>query len=335
MSDSLKYKLTSGKPSKALYFIKGYLKDLCPKTFYYRRAERLLSELDSRSDKDYILDRVEYYCRHQSVQHLPQETVEEHHGHYYYFLNNARAFKPSTFHKAYYFDLVDATRYFDSNKRICYVPGDVYFTPKHIALVKSRLLNDNNSNSVILKLDKLRHFMFVNDAKSFIDKQNRAIFRGKIRYSRQRTLFLEKYFGSEICDCGIVGNPDGHPEWLVPKKTIHEHLDYKYIMALEGNDVASNLKWVMSSNSIAVMPRPTCETWFMEGRLIPDYHYIEINADLSDLEQKLSFYTAHPELAQRIIENAHQYIAQFRDSEREELIQILVMKRYFELTGQL
>ena len=39
--------------------------------------------------------------------------------------------------------------------------------------------------------------------------------------------------------------------------TIREHLDYKFIMALEGNDVASNLKWVMSSNSIAVMTRPT------------------------------------------------------------------------------
>ena len=43
---------------------------------------------------------------------------------------------------------------------------------------------------------------------------------------------------------------EGYPEeWMTPKKTIREHLDYKFIMALEGNDVASNLKWVMSSNS--------------------------------------------------------------------------------------
>ena len=61
-------------------------------------------------------------------------------------------------------------------------------------------------------------------------------------------------------------------------------------MALEGIDVASNLKWVMSSNSIAVMPRPTCETWFMEGTLIPDYHYIEIKPDFSDLEERLNQY---------------------------------------------
>lgn len=79
------------------------------------------------------------------------------------------------------------------------------------------------------------------------------------------------------------------------QKTIREHLDYKFIMAIEGNDVASNLKWVMSSNSLAVMPRPTCETWFMEGTLIPDYHYIEVKDDFSDLEEKLNYYIAHPE----------------------------------------
>lgn len=76
-------------------------------------------------------------------------------------------------------------------------------------------------------------------------------------------------------------------------------MDYKFIMALEGNDVASNLKWVMSSNSIAVMPRPTCETWFMEGKLIPNYHYIEIKPDFTDLEERLKYYIEHPEEAQQ------------------------------------
>ena len=50
--------------------------------------------------------------------------------------------------------------------------------------------------------------------------------------------------------------------------------------------MSSNLKWIMSSNSIAVMPRPEFETWFMEGRLIPGVHYIEINRDYSDLDEK-------------------------------------------------
>lgn len=102
-------------------------------------------------------------------------------------------------------------------------------------------------------------------------------------------------------------------------------------MALEGNDVASNLKWVMSSNSIAIMPRPVYETWFMEGMLKPDYHYIEVKPDFSDLEEKMDYYTAHPEAAQAIIDHAHEYVEQFKDSKREDIISLLVLDKYFSL----
>lgn len=115
--------------------------------------------------------------------------------------------------------------------------------------------------------------------------------------------------------------------------TIGEHLDYKFIMSLEGNDVASNLKWVMSSNSIAVTPRLTQETWFMEGTLKPNYHYIEVKDDFSDLEERLTYYIEHPDEAEAIIRHAHAYVEQFRDRDREKLISLLVLKKYFEVTN--
>ena len=95
--------------------------------------------------------------------------------------------------------------------------------------------------------------------------------------------------------------------------TINEQLHYKFILCLEGNDVASNLKWVMSSNSIAVMPKPKFETWFMEGILVADHHYILIKDDYSDLEEKLNFYIENPKKASSIIENAHKHVSQFQD----------------------
>lgn len=122
---------------------------------------------------------------------------------------------------------------------------------------------------------------------------------------------------------------------MTPKKTINEHLEYKFIMALEGNDVASNLKWVMSSNSLAVMTCPTCETWFMEGTLIPDYHYVEVKDDFSDLQEKLQYYIDHPEKAEEILTHAHEYVQQFLDEEKEELISLLVMDKYFRLSKQI
>ena len=137
-----------------------------------------------------------------------------------------------------------------------------------------------------------------------------------------------------MCDVGEVGSSPNIPaEWRKPKITLRDHLEYKFIMALEGNDVASNLKWVMYSNSIAVMPKPTCETWFMEGKLIPDYHYIEIKEDYSDLIEKVNYYIEHENEALEIIKHAHEYVAQFRNKKREKLISLFVMEKYFEKTN--
>lgn len=147
---------------------------------------------------------------------------------------------------------------------------------------------------------------------------------------------MEMYYGSEICDAGISNrHPSLPPEWTKPHIPMYDHLYYKFVMAIEGNDVATNLKWIMSSNSLAVMPRPTYETWFMEGRLIPDYHYVAIKADYSDLEERLQYYIEHLDEAEQIVRHAHEYIDQFRDRRREKLISLLVLYKYFERTGQL
>lgn len=108
-------------------------------------------------------------------------------------------------------------------------------------------------------------------------------------------------------------------------------LKYKFILCLEGNDVASNLKWVMSSNSIAVMPKPKYETWFMEGKLKGNVHYIEIKDDYSDLEEKLNYYSEHTKEALDIINNAHKFIAELKDPNKEDLIALLVLQKYFDL----
>ncbi|MDR0579332.1 MAG: lipopolysaccharide A protein [Campylobacteraceae bacterium] len=145
-----------------------------------------------------------------------------------------------------------------------------------------------------------------------------------------RVKFWEMYFNHPMCDLGQTNKRHAkHPEWIVKHMTIGRHLDFKFILCLEGNDVATNLKWVMSSNSIAVMPKPTYETWFMEGELIGDYHYIEIKKDYSDLEEKLNYYIKHTNEALKIIENAHKFIEQFWDKKREKLISLLVLQKYF------
>ena len=90
----------------------------------------------------------------------------------------------------------------------------------------------------------------------------------------------------------------------------------------------------MSSNSVCVMPKPKYETWFMEGTLEAGVHYIEVNDDFSDAEEKIHYYSKHTKEALQIINNANAYVDQFKDSKREKLISLLVLDKYFSLSGQ-
>ena len=72
----------------------------------------------------------------------------------------------------------------------------------------------------------------------------------------------------------------------------------------------------------------------MEASLIPDYHYVAIKPDYSDLEERLQYYIDHPDEAEAIVRHAHEYIAQFMDRRREKLISLLVLEKYFRNTRQ-
>ena len=61
---------------------------------------------------------------------------------------------------------------------------------------------------------------------------------------------------------------------------------------------------------------------------------MEIRPDFSDLEEKMDYYSAHLDELETIVRNANRYVDQFRDGRRERYIGLLVMKKYFEMTGQ-
>ena len=229
---------------------------------------------------------------------------------------------------------MEYARYFSQDLRWILDAGDKPYVAPEPAIVKNRPIVEHNDNSVILNLDKNRHFLFVNDKKQWRDKKNVAIFRGDLGPRKQnRDVFMTRWMGHPMVDAASTNRSETHPEWQKPKLTIGEHLDYKFIMSLEGHDVASNLKWVMSSNSIAVSPRLTQETWFMEGTLVPNYHYIEVRDDFSDLEERMQYYIGHPDEAEAIIRHAHDYVRQFQDKQQEKLISLLVLKKYFDITN--
>jgi len=315
------------KNSKLAYNIVSIFRYCTPKFLLRNRLPRILARLDNY-DKEYIFDRVNYYNKLNAKTALSGDIVA---------LADFK-YPPKKHGKSsrtvYFFDTYQYTRFFPDSMKICYEFGDVTTAPPCPSIVKSRPVGGDNANSVLLNLNKTRHFMFVEDKTDFRDKMDMLVGRGAI-YQPHRIKFWQMYFNHPLCDLGGVGkHPQMPKQWARELMTIGEHLEYKFILCLEGNDVATNLKWVMSSNSVAVMPRPKYETWFMEGRLIPNHHYIEIKPDYSDLEDRLKYYIARPGEAEKIIKNANAWTAQMRDSKREDLISLLVLQKYFDMTGQ-
>jgi len=235
----------------------------------------------------------------------------------------------------YFFDSYEFTRFFPKRFRWIDEPGDVNWFFDNPSVTKTRPLQPEDkrfNNSVIFKVEKARHFFFIKDPIPFEKKKKEVLFRGDVFGKPKRIEFLKMFKDKPGFDVGDTSYKVD-PALEKNKMSKAEHLDYAYIMALEGNDVATNLKWVMSSNCIAVMPRPTCESWFMEGRLIPNYHYIEIKPDFSDIAERIAYYNEHEDEAKAIVEHAHEWVEQFLDKKREDVISYLVMKKYFQHTS--
>ncbi|GAF01813.1 glycosyl transferase family 90 [Saccharicrinis fermentans] len=304
------------KNIKALFYLDNGIKFIIPKAFY--RAM-----LGSYFKKKYLNDpylqkRVNYYNK------LDKN----------YTLSDFVPLKDYKFNgkdSSYFFDLYQDIKFFPLKNKIAYLFGDVTTIPKGPTLVKSRPIEGENQNSIILKLNKVRHYTFSKDRYKYARKKDLLVWRGHIdERTTKRIDFFKRHFNNTLCDIAATPHSRCDDVWKQPKLTIDEQLTYKFVLSIEGIDVATNLKWIMSSNSIAVMPKPEYETWFMEGTLIPDYHYISIKRDFSDLDEKLNYYLKNEDKALEIIRNAHQYIQQFKNKKQERVISLLVLNKYFQ-----
>ncbi|WP_087023401.1 glycosyl transferase family 90 [Thaumasiovibrio subtropicus] len=305
---------------KVFYYLKHIGLALLPHSWFTRRQRKL--EQKFADQQDYIQRRVDYYLKTaQPFTLAPEETT-------------AIADYTRRGFTSYFYDLKEYLHYFPKQCRFAYYFGDeTHIEPRH-TLFKARPIAGDNERSVIFKLDKRRHFRFVEDTLSFAEKKPMAVFRGAVTQPH-RIRFMETLFGHPLVDAGQSNPSETHPEWQQPFMSVEDQLQYKFLFALEGNDVASNLKWAMSSNSLVFTPKMVFETWFMEGTLQAGVHYVEVKDDFSDVEEKINYYLAHPEKAQQIIDNAHAYLAPYQNPDLEDLVCIKVLERYFSLSGQL
>jgi len=300
---------------KVFYYARNVVRDLAPQALFRSRLAGRLRQA-SLSDAA-VRERLDYYNKLQHAFVPSPNAVPV----------RRLPFRPSM----YYYDLKEFARYFDPGLLIDLEFGDVIDVPKVPSIVKDRPIQDDNSNAVLMKLDKFRHFNMPADTMRFADKRPAVVWRGELN-NPIRTLFLKAVRDLPFCD---VGSPKSTAAaYRKPYLSIDQQRHYRYIVSLEGNDVATNLKWIMSSNSLCLMPPPTYETWFAEKQIEADIHYVPLAPDFSDLAEKMRYFEQHPAEAERIIAAANAYCRKFCNEQTEQAISLLVLYKYFVLSGQ-
>eukprot|EP00667_Euglena_gracilis_P011625 EG_transcript_11878 len=192
--------------------------------------------------------------------------------------------------------------------------GDSTEPPEVPVLGKARVIGARGV--ALLALNRRRHFpkevamlLQHGDPVPYEEKRPVALWRGVTTGTGDwdpegdpgnpqpvRRQLLERWASNtKSADVGLTGivqqvvqYQPHYERFLKPSLSIRQQLGYRYLVSVEGNDVASGLKWMLASNSTVLMPPPTKETWALESCLRPWVHYVPLRSDVADLAQKVA-----------------------------------------------
>jgi hypothetical protein len=231
--------------------------------------------------------------------------------------------------------------------------GDSSSNNPHIPSVsKARKIakQDDEYSSIVWPLRLGHHFknqfekLFAAQDTPWEQKKNAIVWRGactgtgsKNRGASQtgsRLTFVQKFAlrndeSDSKINIGMIGScsPFGirlENKYFKKEMNVEEMLSYKYLLSLEGNDVATGLKWKLASSSVVFMPDPTAESFAMEGLLQPFVHYIPVQRDGSDLEKMIQWAEENDSKAKWISDQATEFMNNLWFSEKARMDNMLI-----------
>jgi len=236
---------------------------------------------------------------------------------------------------------------------------DCIHSPRHVFTVaKSRSIESPENQTVtLLPLNVGRHFkhvpMALRDRLSYDEKLPVAIWRGsttgacwglsadaKVDATRKecaRRNLVTAWSGKQSgkIDVGLTKLVQLSRELknkytpLMKKEiSVQDMLLYRYIISVEGNDVATNLKWALASNSVVFMLPPTRETIILESSLRPWIHYVPVLHDFSDLTMKIEYCDNNPLVCQNISSAATSFMLPFATRSNIFILGARVLEAY-------
>lgn len=207
------------------------------------------------------------------------------------------------------------------------------------ALAKSRKILDERDRTVsVLPVNVGRHFQWVQyalrDRRAYDSKLPVAVWRGvstsecwssrseaaaqRPACARRNLAIRWTWANSTKVDVGLSNVVQVSNHSAVELRTllkepmkVKKMLRYKYLISVEGNDVATNLKWALASTSVVFMPRPTRESFILESRLEPWVHYVPLDYNMHDLEAKVDYCENNNAHCRQISQTATEYMQAF------------------------
>src|SRR5574344_2255 len=168
------------KNSKFLYYFKAVLMRMRPPLGSQLQVKHLLKYYAQLSpeEKEQVDCRVDYYNKLSQHITLPPDIPT---------LKDFSFSTPST----YYFDTYRYARLFHNTYPFLMKSGDVVDLQPVPTIVKSRPIADDSSNcnSILLNLNKVRHFLFIKDPMPYEQKKKMVLFRGFAEPRANRRLF--------------------------------------------------------------------------------------------------------------------------------------------------
>lgn len=215
-----------------------------------------------------------------------------------------------------------------------YVSGDIDQVTGSV-LCKVRCAN-SVTGVIVRCLEYNRHWYnyYNRPADIPFDKKLNAVFwrgvtTGRPDRAGNRFDLVTRWYGKyDIAFSSIVQGRDDYKKYVKEERSITYFLKHKYIISVEGNDKDTGINWKLNSNSLVLMARPRVASWLMETTLIPDYHYVLLKDDFSDLEERLRWCKYNQDRCKEIISNANKFMKQFADSKAEERLEDAVINKY-------
>lgn len=244
----------------------------------------------------------------------------------------------------YYYSLYKKISKIDKTARFNYQMQDImnFTDTQFYKFVKNR--PSRSYDGVLLRcLDFKRHWEHYYNRPDDIDfeqKKNAVIWRGVTsgtpRRKANRFDLVKRWFKKNPdIDVGFneitLNRNLNLDKYVVGSMDISSMLKYKYVISIEGNDKDSGIQWKLNSNSVVLMPRPTISSWLMETLLVPNYHYVLLKDDYTDLEEKLDWCNKNQTACLEIVKNANFFMKQFENDIIESYIEDQVITKYLNI----